>query len=627
MSRHTVRERLVLNRRAALGLAAGGAGAALLAACGGEAAPTAVSTAARPTTVATGAATTGGAATVVPTAASPATVVPMTAGTVAPTAAATMAPMTAPGAATTAPTTAAATGATAAPVTGGMTGGMAANVEGRLPGMNGVPDAWTKLPPPYKTVNMIPGKGGTITSYLINYDPPPPPRENNRFWQELEKRIGVKWEPILQGADGYPEKTAALTASGSLPDIMLIVPEQVPDQYRVIRQGAYTDLTPFLTGAELRQYPNLAAFPEYLWKNSAVGGKIYGVPAANNPIPATLHWRKDWAEKLGTPDPKNADDIARVFTAFSKNDPDGNGAADSFGMGSIAQFIFNLPFFLWMFRVPNNWRLNADGTLTNHIETPEFREAVSYMRRLHDAGVFHPETATMNRTQRRDYLVSGKVGANMDSVVNFTGMNGFRAEARKVTPTANIVPLVPPGHDGGKPVVHLAPAFFSIAAIPARVGRDRERVKELLRVLDYFSAPFGSEERNFLSYGIEGVHHEVRPDGNRIINELGRAERGGLTPASGPPTSYFSPLAGESKEIQDAVAASMANGEQDPTLTAVSATNVVRSGELNQLRIDRIGAIVQGREPLTALDGYVRDWRSRGGDTIRREFQDALKMQ
>ncbi len=615
-----------LSRRTALVSVAGIAGATLLAACGETAAPTAAPAAptARPTTAATAASTV---ATTAPTTAG-ATVAPTVAAAGA-TAAATTAPMVAPVAttattATTAAPAAAMTAPTAAPM---MAGGMTANVEGRLAGANGVPDAWTKLPPPYKTVNAIPGKGGTITGYLINYDPPPPPRENNRFWQELERRIGAKWEPILQPADGYPEKTAALTASGNLPDITLIVPEQVPDQYRVIRQGAYTDLTPFLTGSELRQYPNLAAFPEYLWKNSAVGGKIYGVPNANNPIPATLHWRKDWAEKLGTPAPKNAEDIARIFTAFSKNDPDGNGAADSFGMGSIAQFIFNLPFFLWMFRVPNNWRLNPDGTLTNHIETPEFREAVTYMRRLFDAGVFHPETATMNRTQRRDYLVSGKVGANMDSVVNFTGLNGFRAEARKVAPVANIVPLVPPGHDGGQPSVHLAPGFFSISAIPARVGRDRERVKELLRVLDFFSAPFGSEERNFLAYGIEGVHHEARPDGNRIINDLGRAERGGLTSGGGPPTSYFSPLPGESKELQDAVAASMATGIQDPTLTAFSAANAMRSGELNQLRIDRIGAIVQGREPLTALDGYVRDWRSRGGDTIRKEFQDALKMQ
>lgn len=69
----------------------------------------------------------------------------------------------------------------------------------------------------------------------------------------------------------------------------------------------------------------------------------------------------------------------------------------------------------------------------------------------------------------------------------------------------------------------------------------------------------------------------------------------------------------------------LATAEENPTNGFSSPANTMRAAELRQLRIDRLNAIIQGREPLAALDTYVRDWRSRGGDQIRREFEMALR--
>jgi putative aldouronate transport system substrate-binding protein len=38
-----------------------------------------------------------------------------------------------------------------------------------------------------------------------------------------------------------------------------------------------------------------------------------------------------------------------------------------------------------------------------------------------------------------------------------------------------------------------------------------------------------------------------------------------------------------------------------------------------------VSQIVQGRRPLTDLDGIVAEWRNQAGDKIRAEFQDALE--
>jgi len=514
---------------------------------------------------------------------------------------------------------------------GGMTAAaVAPDASGKIPSpLPGVPVAYTKYPDPFTSVNGVPAKSAKVTAFLIAYNPPPPPREQNTYWQELEKRLGVIYEPTLQPADGYPEKMATLTASGNLPDLVTIVPQQVPDQYKFIQQGAYTDLTPYLGGSALKDYPNLARFDDYLWKNVLVNGKIYGVPRAQLPITEQLSWRKDWAEKFGTPQPKNADEFYDLMVKFTKGDPNGTGKMDTYGLHFIAQFAFGVQLFQNMFRAPNVWRKNDNGSLTHVLETPEFKQTIEYMRRLYDAGIFHPETATGNRTQRKDFITGGKVGGISDYIANFAGLTGFRQTARTLLndPKINITTFIPPGFDGGKPTTDLTTGFFALTAIPIRVGKDKERVKELLRIVDYFAAPFGSEEYTFLQYGLKDVHYTVQKDGSPLKTDKGTAEIGDLSTAGGPMTTYYFPIPGDPAEAQENTRKIAALGQENPCLTLYSPTNASKGGQLNQLRIDRIDALVTGRDPMSALDTLIKDWRSRGGDDMRKEYEVALKGQ
>ncbi len=68
-----------------------------------------------------------------------------------------------------------------------------------------------------------------------------------------------------------------------------------------------------------------------------------------------------------------------------------------------------------------------------------------------------------------------------------------------------------------------------------------------------------------------------------------------------------------------------------PTQTLHPAMNAARAAELNQFgfdrAFDRATAIITGREPASALDAALQDWRGRGGDQIRKEFEQALKEQ
>ncbi len=494
-----------------------------------------------------------------------------------------------------------------------------------------VPDAYTKFPA-VRTGNLAtPGKGGKLTTLQVSYTPPPTAHDGNRYWQELEKRLGVKWEPTFVPAASYNEKFAAQIAGGDLPEIVSLgfgIPggagAGVSTVLQAINQGVFTDLTPYLDGDNLKEYPNLAAFSSRLWKNARLKDKIMRVPSPSQLVNNSLIYRPDWAAKVGVPQVRNADDFYRMAVGMSKMDPDGNGSADTFGFGSNSNGDFNLTGIRCMFRIPQDWKLNPDGTLTYYIETPEFKEAITFARRLYEGGAYHPDAATMDLQKSKDLFIAGKLGGFYDNTNNSRGDN--RLKLRAVNPMAESAAFIPPGYDGGKGSAVNGPGYAYSYAIPVKVGKDKERVKELLRILDYMAAPVGTEEWQFIRYGIEGAHY-TRRDGAPVKTELWDQERGDFNNLMGvPPTYVDTPLtAGDAVFLQQVQRDLVPLGVDDPVAAVNSPTRVKSGPQLDQFNIDRRIALIAGREPLSALDGWIRDWRSRGGDTVRKELEQGLK--
>jgi len=338
-----------------------------------------------------------------------------------------------------------------------------------------------------------------------------------------------------------------------------------------------------------------------------------------------LMFRQDWAEKVGYGQMKNAEDFLNCMVAFAKNDPDGNGKTDTYGLGSNGSSAFSVSAFLHMFRVPNTWRKNTDGTLTHMIETDEYKQAVTFMKRLYDAGGFHPDIATIATQQSRDGFNGSKIGAYNDGLTALATTAGLRAKIKPLTPTANVTAWIPPGFDGGKAFFHTFPGYNSVAVIPAKVGKDAERAKELLHVIDYFAAPLGSQEWLFLKNGIQGAHYNPGPDGSPVRTDLGSVEIGDLaTIMTNPVVFYYPDTPDVGPYLQGVTKDLLALGVDNPIVGLFSQTDAAKIGELSQFNRDNLTSLVAGRDPLSAYDSWVQGWRSRGGDQIRKEYQDAL---
>jgi putative aldouronate transport system substrate-binding protein len=154
-----------------------------------------------------------------------------------------------------------------------------------------------------------------------------------------------------------------------------------------------------------------------------------------------------------------------------------------------------------------------------------------------------------------------------------------------------------------------------------------DRVKLLLRVLNYIASPFGSQEWALLNYGVEGVHFNRDPQGVPILTERGRAEVLSTWKyiTNNPQVLFDTNRSREyATDIQEDEKAMADVAIADPTLGFYSPTYSAQQALLDQTINDGVSDIVVGRSQLSDLDGLVRDWRNNGGDKARAEYQEAI---
>ena len=152
---------------------------------------------------------------------------------------------------------------------------------------------------------------------------PPPPVDQNAAWQAVNKYLNVNLKLQMVPTADYASAVNVVLAGADLPDFIYnpttTQPLGVIAALPQFARGKCADLTPFLSGDAIKEFPNLASFSTYTWRSGVVDGKIYAIPSARAPIGTTLAYRKDLFDKAGiqmTNAPKDADDTERLIAAY-----------------------------------------------------------------------------------------------------------------------------------------------------------------------------------------------------------------------------------------------------------------------------------------------------------------------
>jgi putative aldouronate transport system substrate-binding protein len=494
----------------------------------------------------------------------------------------------------------------------------------------GVQDIYTAPATDYwQSVTSAPGTGDTVKTFQMLWFSPPAPVSSNPVWKQIDKTLNIKFDPTLASGDNYNNKLATVLASGQLPDLMF-VQDQVAVGAQAFNEGAFADLSDYLSGDKILKYPNLANLPTYAWKASLKKGRIMGIPHVNPAVTSSATIRTDVMKAAGwSKAPTTGDDLAAMFEAVSKL---GTVAGKQlWAIGGLGTFQIE-EFTRWMHGIPTDWAKTPSGKLVSYLETDEYEASLAYLRDLWRRGVFHPDGVALGsdaqRSKEKQLWTEGHLAFEFDNPP-WLAQQGIQ-QVEEGTRGAEVEFLLPPSVAGHQVAVAHDPGYWGIVAMSSEAARDPKRVKELLGICNFWAAPYGTKEALFVGSGIEGYNytfgagHAVvqKDDAQALTNLQGLYWLGASAP------SYIVLDAANAKR-KDNLLTTLETltkaAKTDPTVGLFSQTQLTKSAQLTSLHDDWRTKIVTGREPLSAIKEWRSQWKSGGGDQIRTEFEKALR--
>jgi putative aldouronate transport system substrate-binding protein len=497
-----------------------------------------------------------------------------------------------------------------------------------VPGTEVIPDGYLKYPAnPTQSVASPPGDGGDVNvagetfNALI-------PFEQNTLWQQLNKAMNVNLKLNLAPfADWAFGKFQALVAGGDMPDITMIpIGGVIPDLPSFL-EAKIQDLTPYVSGDAVKDYPNLAALPTIGWKGMVYNNKIFAVPIAQSQFYWALWGRQDLLEANNLSWPKSAADFRQALKQTT------NAQQNKFGIGfelgnRYAYGNTNVGGQLWpaLYGAPNNWGVSSAGKWTKDWETDQFKAGVQLAHDVFADGSFDPDT-TLNTQSADAAFESGKYAFRFSNALNFNHYDSGAAPVHRYMTTQNppwkerLVPIMA-ADAGGKAQYNYGIGNFGLIVL---AKASEARIKQLLKVIDYIVAPFGSAEYLTVNYGVKDQDWKLDANGNPSRTQQGLQNIISFNGSMGvPAATLFDPqLPNFATDMNASLKQLAVGGMQDPTVGLYSATNQ-KQGFLLQTKVaDGLIDIIAGRRPMTDYAQLISDWRSGGGDAIRTEFEQA----
>jgi putative aldouronate transport system substrate-binding protein len=469
-----------------------------------------------------------------------------------------------------------------------------------------------------KSVQSTPGDGSDINIMTYAGGAVPAAMDQNAGWQEVNRQVGSTLKVnITPFADYFGTKLPVTIAGGELPDLFFIIADPgitlVPEFFN----ARVADLTPFLSGDAVKEYPNLAAIPTRSWKTTVYDAKIYGVPVPLRPYFWWFWVHQELLDQASLKQPTTADELKKQLVQFTQ--PQQGVWGQGVEAGPIYAYGLWMGLFTSIFGAPNNWAVDSSGKFTATFETDQYKAATSYVKDLYSAGIFHPDSSGYNTISARDAFQARKFAYRYDGLE----MYGWRQPPVQLAPAPNIQLVKPFGANGGAGSYWYGRPNFGYVVMPKTLSQDR--IKMLLRVLNYLAAPFGTEEDLLLRFGVKGTEWTEDSPAGPVFTDKGKADfmpwRNIVAPA---PVAYLPVVAQEFPNLlQDWEKQLAAVGVEDASVGLVSRTYAQKGATANRTLGDGLNDIVTGRRPFSDYDGLVKDWLDNVGTTAKTEYQQA----
>lgn len=342
-----------------------------------------------------------------------------------------------------------------------------------------------------------------------------PPPDDWVAYDVIRDELGINLTYVIvpPGEDGEAKLNAA-AAANELPDIFQMVSSTGDTRGALYRYANFGLLAPVDDMMALMPQRTELHYNDPLAISlSTFVGQQFGLPEPP-PIPRRegLVIRKDWLDNLGLEPPTNMEELYAVAVAFTEQDPDGNGQADTFGIGGFinGQGIGNR--FDWLFGgwgVPGVWNFAETAADFNmNVYDPAYPEALAYMQSLVEAGVIDPDWPTLSRDEFRARWKQGQFGIMWEDFAALTNQSNYTPFDENY-PDAEWIPLTAPAGPEGDAAYGVYTGRGQIFAVSQSAAEEGKQ-EAIARLLEWIA----TDGYWLMGFGEEGVNYIIDEDGN-----------------------------------------------------------------------------------------------------------------
>lgn len=335
-------------------------------------------------------------------------------------------------------------------------------------------------------------------------------RADKAFLADLKENVGVNLEIEIPPSSGYAEKLQLMLVSGEYPDVVMFQSTNSDSYLNALDSGLLLPLNDYLDKA-----PDLVNNTyDASWKAlTEDDGNIYGIPRTSVSRADGFYVRKDWLDNLGLTIPASGeltlDEFTAIITAFAKDDPDGNGVDDTYGLSSavnankVMNPVLSAQFgdYGWQASDGNYDYINA----VYDKDTSMYKEILSYTRDLYADGILHPNSAVNDAQAAREAFYAGQTGV----LPGFAGkFSSQLLSLQEVSPEGELAYVFVKNQEGEVKGAAFGTGMWQFWCITTAC----ENPEKVIEMMNYTLSDDGYDK---LYAGIEGVSFNV-VDGERV---------------------------------------------------------------------------------------------------------------
>lgn len=480
---------------------------------------------------------------------------------------------------------------------------------------------------------------------------------DSKYVKIMGQKYNIQFDIWPCYGDEYANQVNLRLAAGDIPDILKLGDL---DAVELVKQKIIMEVNPKDIQQHMpRWWKEIYTYSTSPFKYCKIDGKLYGLPgqSADGIYHFVVLWRSDWLKKLGIAKvPETLVEAEKALYAFAKNDPDGNGKADTYGLSNLGM----LPIFGAFGPIPYNngaateMYAEKNGKIVHSATEPQMKDALKLFAKWYKDGVLDPEFVTGERTgghwSATQAFCSGRIGMSSPAMYYHSGSKAdlerndgrvykmfYDTQAAMGNKDAAYVHGKPPlGYDGKTAGTLKWGVEGGINyAFGVTLEKDRAKYTRILEWLDDTWMVFD----NYMSaiYGIKGVDWTYDDATGRLAAGLGpdtkEAQEKDTYPQIGLGFFFVNDIVSMMKketvkfyQFADKVA-NFTVGYTDPVGAAPLKSLSKYRADLLKITVMAYTDMITGKQPIdTYFDQYVRDWMAAGGTEVVNEANEWYKV-